>query len=71
MVWNTPDDEIDLLDHLVIEGEARRIVQTQLVDYLREDGQSSHAARRLLHDIDDALASMQQYRAHLHAVRRS
>ncbi|WP_407523586.1 hypothetical protein [Methylobacterium oryzisoli] len=68
---NTPDEEINLLDHLVIEGEARRIVQAQLVEYLRGDGHSAHAARRLLHDIDDVLATMQRYRADLRASRRS
>jgi hypothetical protein len=71
MTREAPEDEIDLLDHFVAEGEARRIVQAQLVSYLGADGQSTRAARRLLHDIDDVLATMQRYRAHLRAVSRS
>lgn len=37
----------------------------------RRSVKGTHAARRLLDDIDDVLATMQRYRAHLRAVSRS
>lgn len=63
-------DEIDLLDHFVAEGEARRIVQAQLVSYLSADGQSTRAAQRLLQDLDEVLAAMRRTRARLHLPPR-
>ena len=65
------DTTLDVVDHLIAEGEASRIEQVALIEHLIHHGQSAVEAERVLTEIEDILAALRCRRSYLRRCRRS
>ena len=63
------DDSLDVVEHLIDEGEARRIEQIRIIAHLTERGQSTAEATHALQDIKGTLAALRCRWEYLQAMQ--
>ncbi|MFE1600502.1 hypothetical protein [Methylobacterium sp. ID0610] len=63
------DTTLDVVDQLIGEGETRRAEQVLLVAMLARRGEDATAARQMLREIEDTLATLHCRRAYLRAMK--